>query len=140
VKLCDPCLSALNVSVSQQYLGLPTFLPTYLIPFLRYSLSNYNVTFKSGLKITLCHSNGTHSPPSTDQKNTGHFAGHPKGKNRIFYRTSEADFSTFVRHYCILAVLYKQRCWWSPTVGQYLNRHHTTSLFLRTLRRIQTNC
>jgi len=30
-----------------------------------------------------------------------------KGKNRTFYWTSEADFSTFVRHYCILAVFYK---------------------------------
>jgi len=33
--------------------------------------------------------------PAQTEKNTGHFAGHPKGKNRTFYRTSEADFSTY---------------------------------------------
>jgi len=48
-----------------------------------------------------------------------------------YYRTSEADFNTPVKHYGISAVFYKQRSWWSA--GQYLYCHHTTSLFLRTL-------
>jgi len=46
--------------------------------------------------------------PAQTQKNTGHFAGHPEGKNRTFYRTPEVDLNTFVRylHNCILAVFY----------------------------------
>jgi len=53
---------------------------------------------------------GTHkhsySDPSTFPPNTGHFAGHLK-KYRTFYRTSEANFATLVRNYCISAVFYK---------------------------------
>jgi len=45
--------------------------------------------------------------PAHSHKNTGHFAGHLKKKYRTFYRTSEANFATLVRNYCILAVFYK---------------------------------
>jgi len=57
--------------------------------------------------------------PAHSPKNTGHFAGHLEKKYRTFYRTSEANFATLVRNYCISAVFYKW-CWGSVTVGQYL--------------------
>jgi len=47
------------------------------------------------------------SPPAQTEKIQDILQDILKEKNRTFYRTSEADFSTFVRHYCILAVFYK---------------------------------
>ena len=45
--------------------------------------------------------------PAHSPKNTGHYTGHLEKNYRTFYRTSEANFVTLVRNYCISAVFYK---------------------------------